>query len=293
MSSILQEALQKGRVNFNCNVDRHSLEKLGRNASQCHLNTGTSLNNSVINEVQGKGLNDEQIRRVAEFANNHTFSKMFKQAEGNHRLITFEGPGPADPVTILNALKEPPEEVVMKTAQEYRRGLDSYELFHEQIEKTASAPEANVNLDQEIRDFNILKSAAAHAQHELRILGHQYERAIDTLCKEAQKAINDGISSSDVVRAVSMMSPNDSFTKLALGHLSQRVSIDDSVLMEKRASNRVVVKNHPICEAFENMVKVAMSYYEMAGASERLHDTLAQANRYCPLAMFRQFGRGR
>ena len=114
----------------------------------------------------------------------------------------------------------------------------------------------------------------SHAEHQLGALRTKYERSIEGLCKEAREVIYGGGSPADVAEALTKVSSHPTFTKLALRHLSQRLHDVPAVSHTKTAAHRVVRADHPLCVAFEEMVKSAMDFYAMAGAQERLRDTL-------------------
>lgn len=163
----------------------------------------------------------------------------------------------------------------MKTASKYVRGMESYEAFHDE-EPMVKAASATTNLGAEMRDYNSLRSAVNHAEHQLAALGVRYESSIEGLCKEAKAVIHDGGSPADIAEAIHQISPNATFVKLALRHLSQRMHDVPAVAHTKTASLRMVQQDHPLCLAFEEMVKSAMDYYAMAGAHEKLRDTLRE-----------------
>ena len=162
----------------------------------------------------------------------------------------------------------------MKTAK-YVRGMESYEAFHDETPMAKTASDG-VNLSVEMRDYGSLRSAVNHAEHQLGSLRVRYERSIEGLCKEAKAVIYDGGSPADVAEALHQVSPNETFTKLALRHLSQRMSNVPAVAHTKTAARRVVQEDHPLCIAFEELVKSAMDFSAMAGAHETLRDTLEQ-----------------
>lgn len=262
-------------------VGSMTLKNLGKEASDFHTSFGMPLTEAVVNVLEdNRNLTNEQIKRVVEFANNEAFSREFKRRADGNKLFSFEG-GPADPVRVLELTKGSRGDV-MKTSS-YIRGIDSLNLFDDKslgdgFEKSASA---DTNPSTEVRDYHTIKHAVDRIEHELGTAGQRYERAISDLCKEAESLIRSGSQVPDIAEAIYQMSPNDDMTKLALKHLSDRLS---HVPVEKTASKKrdlnVVNVNHPLCKAFESMAKEAVDYYSKAGARDELRGTLERADTY-------------
>lgn len=85
-------------------LSREDLQSMGKQAAVAYLQGGTSLNEAVIKLAQvHPSISPHQVRRVVEFANQETFSRMFSDGEkyANDKNIEFPV---ADPGVVLKSL---------------------------------------------------------------------------------------------------------------------------------------------------------------------------------------------
>jgi hypothetical protein len=249
-------------------VEPRRLEVLGDQASEMFANGECSLNDAVATVVGRGKLGSDHVKRVVEFANNKAFGRLFKNTKANSRLVNFAG-GPASPDVVLGKM-----EATMVKAAEYRRGAEGFEfaVLGEEFEKVAQAP----SRDEELRDYLHLKQELEKLSFELGVRLSRYERAVDTLCKEAQRVVQGGGSITDVAQAISELSPNSSVTKLALKQLSAALG-DTPAAHVKVAGVRELDVAHPLCTAFEKFATAALDYYSTAADADALRGILKEA----------------
>jgi hypothetical protein len=111
-------------------VDPESLKMMGKKAAAMFLTDKTPMNTSIANLVKEASLNEEQVKRVVEFANNEVFSELFRQDYDKN--IAFPV---ADPGKVLDLIGKPVEKTasyIEVRTQEYipgSEGVNVLDLF--------------------------------------------------------------------------------------------------------------------------------------------------------------------
>jgi hypothetical protein len=86
-------------------LSREDLESLGKQAAVAYLSSDISLNDAIIKLArQHPSISSHQIRRVAEFANQETFSRLFADNEkyASDKNVEFKVADPGDILQTLN-----------------------------------------------------------------------------------------------------------------------------------------------------------------------------------------------
>ena len=65
-------------------ITQHDLDELGKQLSQDFVSDNNSLNDGLKKVATEKGLNREQLQRVAEAANTETYLQLMKTAQENY-----------------------------------------------------------------------------------------------------------------------------------------------------------------------------------------------------------------
>lgn len=99
-------------------VDPTALESMGKMAANLAESAGLSMTDAVVKTVERAKLNQEQVRRVTEFANIEAFNKKFAALSGTTRAVHIDG-GPADPIMVVQSLNDAarPQEVVVDSLE--------------------------------------------------------------------------------------------------------------------------------------------------------------------------------
>ncbi len=87
-------------------VSAMELESLGKQAARLGETSGLSLTEACVRTLEHESLNAEQIRRAVEYANINAVNTKFASMRGVDRVVHIDG-GPADPVTVMDALNAP------------------------------------------------------------------------------------------------------------------------------------------------------------------------------------------
>lgn len=287
-------------------VSPETLEYIGQRASNEFLEKKASLNQSIVKLAsQHPELNNDHIRRIAEFANNATFQSMF---EKNHdKNVHFDV---ADPGVIIRDLRDGGSPAhsgkVLHNKQDYFQaplreekdagietegtGLGSglADLFQrenssgqfgqgEPIAKTASAGldpnwEGSANPINDVYAQHVKLERAKDIlldQHESADLAHQ--QASTDFYKAAKLEILSGGSFRSVVEAIQGVGPfsQEEVEKLAETLMRNGVSADALLVGRTKTAGKLVNPEHPLVKA---AVAMTLSAMERSMMAEALHN---------------------
>jgi uncharacterized protein with HEPN domain len=263
-------------------IDPKELQGLGQKASHLHLHSGIPLSDAVVKVARWHGrLNPEQVRRVIEFTNNEAFQTMFKQAEGSHRVVCFPG-GPADPSQVLKELSMDHGVMAGPGADRYLPGMDSTGDIFAQEKAAALSQPLGLKEKRAHVQWQELQRMNDHFVDAYRTAQRDYDDAVGELCKEARGLVNDGGSTTDLVRALGRVEHLDGMAKLALRHISDDwenrcMTVDQDPMMSKRA--HMVRVKHPFIQAFFDFEKVALERFKIAAALEYVGEEIKNVSK--------------
>lgn len=144
-------------------VDKHQLMAMAKRAAVMYIDKDTSLNDAITEMAKEASLNEEQVKRVVEYANNSTFVSLFKN--NYDKNITFPM---ADANVVLGGVRETKEktsEAIMSDndgnyipGQEF---VDLDEAFKTSedyvktasVDKTPDMKESYLDLSQELQEL--------------------------------------------------------------------------------------------------------------------------------------------
>jgi len=236
-----------------------------------------SLNDAVRSVVDTEDLNQEQVRRVAEMANQATWDESFHR--GGQTDTTFE---PADADAVLGELEEKPQvvsddqssldyyndvpnqtqDVDWKEVFKADNDTPEYEALNptgpEQaaVEKTASARDvARFGVDQVLPD--------------LVTTGEELYQMVK------QAHLRDGHGLVQISQAVGQAIEDPGFALAIMKQASDRlrsegVVIDEKDELMKLAYPLVINTEHPLLQKAANLEKLAKAYYSADAAHEEL-----------------------
>ena len=121
-----------------------------------------------------------------------------------------------------------------------------------------------------------------HFVDAYRTAQRDYDDAVGELCKEARGLVNDGGSTTDLVRALGRVEHLDGMAKLALRHISDDwesrcMTVDQDPMMSKRA--HMVRVKHPFIQAFFDFEKVALERFKIAAALEYVGEEIKNVSK--------------
>jgi hypothetical protein len=239
-------------------VSASELEAFGKTAARLSETSGLSLTEAAVRTLEHESLNAEQIRRVVEHCNINAVNSKFASMKGD-RIVHIEG-GPADPVTVIDALSasaSAPGAHIM--ALEYSAAPSHEKRAH----ALPFAPAVDLHGLQ-------TKLAGAHDELVDMCAGIEFrmETKFDELAARAKSAAHDGASLADLAAAWSSIDPQ--MAKVATLQLVKEIPWG-----EKRAGLRVSA-NHPVMAAFESFAKVASEFHRAAEARRNVEGELAK-----------------
>lgn len=163
-------------------LSKEELESFGKQAAIAYMSTGCSLNDAIIKIArEHPSISSHQIKRIAEFANQETFSRLFSDNEKHASDKNIEFPV-ADPGEILQTLNlQACPEVIHAPDSDYHTGpVKTASATRELEADLALAREFGFNpVSERALDTVITKMATdeVNGQFTQRILGHKEKQA--------------------------------------------------------------------------------------------------------------------
>ena len=235
------------------------LESLGKTAARLSHTSGISLTEAAVRTLEPEGLNAEQIRRAVEQANVAAVNDKFASLQGVDRIVHIDG-GPADPVTVIDALHahaEVPHARLM--AVEYATAPS-----HEKVAtRLALGPRPDLPALQR-------KLASAHDELVDMCNGIEFrmEMKFAELKDAALSATREGATLCDLATAWSELDPR--LAKVAAQELGTEVRWG-----VKTAGVRVS-SQHPAMTRFQAFQKVASEFARATEARRLVETQLAE-----------------
>jgi len=193
-------------------VSPESLRQLGSRAAARFVQEKTPLNTSISEMAKEASLNLEQVRRVAEYANNATFAHLFKN--GYEKNITF-------PMADAAAVMQEKDSSVVKTAtadarrlltgkyipgQEYVSIDDAFGVS-EDMEKAAGLSETERHV--KALEFLDLKRESDRLDSEIKLAADEFALKLHNLKDLCKEASNSGFTPSTIGAAIEAAHPSD------------------------------------------------------------------------------------
>ena len=260
------------------------LQMLGKRASALFVEKGIPLTDAVVNVLsEERGLNQQHVQRVTEFANNYAFEDLFSKEAADHRVIDFGEEGPADTANVLKELNSMGREQVKTAAlrpsaprRKFVPGQDSAADRYGAMTKTAAAASAGYPYVDPYQELGALRDDVKRAHEELLVKvadsGMEYEAAASELYHLTKQAVLHGHSPAEIAILFEQRAPHITMVKLALKEIATRMDADQipAVPMKKVAGVRVANADHPLLQSFDSFVKIAARYFTNIAASEKL-----------------------
>jgi hypothetical protein len=241
------------------NVSSSDLETLGKTAARLSETSGLSLTEAAVRTLEPEGLNAEQIRRVVEHANISAVNSKFASLRGESRIVHIDG-GPADPVTVIDALHATASAPHAQLAAIEYSAAPSYEKRAQTMR-----PPANSELPQLRR-----KLASAHDELVDLCGGVEFrmEMKFAELRDSALRAAREGASLCDLVTAWDRIDPR--MAKVAAQQLK------NDICWGVKTAGLSVSSEHPAVENFVKFATVAIEFHHAVEARRNVEAKLAQ-----------------
>lgn len=237
-------------------LSAESLVHLGKTAASTAETSGISLTDAVVRAIGMTKLNEQQVRRVVEAANHEAFHQKYAAMDSRMRVVDLEG-GPAD----LNAVTE--RLALLAAPQKVAAYRNDYVLGPQYPVHSSGPYVPTMSKTAALEGVTELKERL-HATHE-ELTGQvaakqaSVESSIHRVTHHVRQALADGAYYEDIAKAWGHYNP-----KYAT-ELASSFSLPKAPPGVKTAS-REIPRDHPICVAFANFVKVAQEYEEVCTA---------------------------
>jgi hypothetical protein len=301
MADMLQELLSSAPSRGGASPEL--LESLGRKAARAFIDNGASLNDSIAAmSSEYPDLDNEHIKRIAEFANNSVFQELHSDSEDKNVHFDVADPGvvirdlkdggsPAhDGKTLhnsdyqdegkerpdLNAFSEAFQEHGKQTTETEQEKLGAASSHHEHADPVEDVFDAHLRLRGS-------REKVAEAHEAFDLIRKQAEEDFYQSCKR-EVLDPDGFGIRGVVEAVKLASPSDSIAFQALRKVANRLVKEGALSAEDMSKTagemKVVNPEHPVVLSFLGLVKAAGEKVRAREALEEVNDGLDQTSSF-------------
>ncbi len=261
--------------------DKQGLARLGKQASDLHINHGMSLNDAVVKVAHDTGnLTEHHITRVLENANLITFEEKFKSSDDKHVVFDL-----ADPVYVSRELDEQstdpdPIDEAYLTRPSYRSSSDPTIFDHEGQEKASSYLDVN-SFSNMSKELMTTSHAIRHIESDLNRVDSGIEYEMGKLAGIVSSLAVSSNSASAPLELMSYAAKDQGvFEKVAHTLVS---SIPNNIPRGEFAGLAPNL-SHPLCEQYRNvetLIKEAGSLQQglsdLQRHSESLHNKIRKA----------------
>lgn len=246
------------------NVSGSELESLGKQAARLGETSGLSLTEACVRTLEHQELNAEQIRRAVEHCNINAVNSKFASLRGIDRVVHIDG-GPADPVTVMDALNASATAPQIKIAAlEY----STAPLYEKRAVRMPDGPRANVpQLEAK------LKQAHDEAVDLCAGLEFRMEQRLDELKLAAKHAANEGASLQELAAAWSRLHPK-------LAQVAAQTLQHDIPWSVGKTAARTLQADAPVMQKFAAFAAVALEFQRGAAARSGIEFELAKVSRF-------------
>jgi hypothetical protein len=263
------------------------LKLLGKRAAGNFMRKeAENLNEAVASVVQEENLNKDQVRRVAEMANQATWKELFH--EGGERDTVFD---PADAESVLGELSSTPDAVY-----DDARSLDYYNDVPNQTqdvdweetfgvkegtpeyEALSQTGEEESDLKKVASEMDLARYGIDKLSAELAVAGEEFYQMVK------QAHLNDDLGVLQISKAVGQAVQDPAFAQQvmtqAAGRLqSEGVRFREEVELQKVAHPLVVNTEHPLMQKAAILEKLAYTHYRAKAEHGELQKKHRRATR--------------
>jgi hypothetical protein len=245
-------------------VSGSELESLGKQAARLGETSGLSLTEACVRTLEHQDLNADQIRRAVEHCNINAVNSKFASMRGVDRVVHIDG-GPADPVTVMDALHASVSAPQAKLAALEYSAAPSYE---KRAVRLSDGPRANIpQLETK------LKHAHAEAVDLCAGLEFRMEQRLEELQLAAKHASNEGATLRDLAAAWAELHPK-------LAQVAAQTLQHDIAWSTGKTAARALRSDAPVMQKFAAFAEVALEFQRGAAARTSIETELARVSHF-------------
>ena len=259
------------------------LSLLGKRAAGLYVRKEEdSLTSAVHSAIGDEQLNKDQVRRVAEMANQSTWRTLFH--EGGERDTQFE---PADADAVLGEMASRPDEVSYDTSdmdylndvpnQVPSSDIDLAETFGMKVDSPEY--EALNPATSEVAAVEKTAGAVDVARHGVDVVASNLAQAGEDFYQMVKRAhLTDDVGILQISTAVGQVLEDPAYGVDLMQQIGVRLAADGvpfrkEVELQKIAHPLVVNTDHPLMQQAAILEKLAYSYYTAEQAFNTLQDS--------------------
>lgn len=248
------------------------LQSIGKAAAKAYVEKGTPLNDTVSEMAKEAGLNYEQIKRAAEFANNETFLIKFRQPY--ERNVAFPV---ADASVISRNIHTDALPAQEKTASRtwsgtasnrYVPGSEGFSLERmlgvKPLEKQASTGPSRNEL---IRDFLAKKDHLAELKAETEVLEARFLAKVAQLNREVHQETVSGTEPWAIGAAVVKANPSNVLFSIIASELG--ASIDTASMHKMAAAGYELMEGNAVTGLVQDLEAISQKLLANEDTSQR------------------------
>lgn len=260
-------------------VNAVELQSIGKTAAKAYIEKGTPLNDTVSEMAKEAGLNYEQIKRAAEFANNETFLIKFRQPY--ERNVAFPV---ADAAVISRNIHSDAVPTQEKTASRtwsgtasnrYVPGSEGFSLEKmlgvKPLEKQASTGPSRNEL---IRSFLANKDKLAELKAETEVLEARFLAKVAQLNREVHQEIVAGTEPWAIGAAVIKANPSEVLFSIIASELGS--SLDTSSMHKMAAAGYELVQDNAVTGLVQDLEAVSQKLLSNEETSVRTRASIEE-----------------
>lgn len=272
----MNDLLEKLAGSLNRRESSEQLQLLAKRAAGMYRSSeADSLTNAVQEVVSNEDLNKDQIRRVAEMANQATWKSMFVEDGNTDTNFT-----PASAEEVLSSISETPE-TVSSPSIDYlsdpgERTPDDVKLEdifktegEESYEKINPHVEDEVKLDKVASDLDLARYGADKLLPELHTVGAEFYNLVKQAC------LRDDNGILQISKAVAQVVESEKFANAIMESTvnslrEEGIKFDIPNELRKSAQAVVINTEHPLMVAAAKFEKVSQAYTRAMAEEQRL-----------------------
>lgn len=275
MSSALYDYIMSKKNGAGANVAE--LQQIGRDAARAYIDNGVELNTSLRGMAKEASLNFEQIKRVAEYANNEAFLMRFRQPYKNN--VEFPV---ADATVIASGMHLDVTPVVEKTAssavlptnKRYLPGQEDRRLAHlfdVPKEKVASTGPTR---DELIRKYLATKDEYAIQKQEQMLQETDFLSKMAHLNRVVYQEMQGGTRPWEIGAAVVAANPSNKLFTIVAGELGHYM--ETSGISKMAALGMEVEEGNPVTSLVEDLENVVQKLLANEELTQRTKGTIEE-----------------
>jgi hypothetical protein len=299
MSDDLSEFLLQGT--HHARISPEMLELLGKQAANHYLDDKVPLNESVVKLASGyPDINQEQVKRICEFANNATYLAIHDKNKTAGAQSSYPQFDLADPARVIQEMSDGARPTVITPVDmAYSRQPEKVKTSSPAVEAaleelfTSKTPDYAATKESAVEDLIVLKDQLQGTQATFATAAESCEMSFKMASAELYELVKqhvlDGDSIADVVVALRSTGVDKEKVSQVLEPIVEKLLKDKVAKVEQltqqmkdiqKVAHRVVDAENPMVTTFLSVVTSHRELIKAASALEEVEEQLDRTNAF-------------